>query len=254
MSYCTYVPEAFSPDSDENFSLTVVIHGSDRNNQALRDYFSIYAEETNSIVLAPLFPCGLVDPDDTDNYKYVRYRGMWFDRILMQMVDEVSALYGIAWPSFNLFGFSGGAQFVHRFLLIHPARLNRVVIAAPGTVTLIDESQPWWMGTAGLEEDFSFTLNRNALKRAKIHLCVGSQDTLAVTSAMRGPKDERVAESQGFGGTNRIERFNTLLRNYRENDLTVTAARLEGKGHDCFAACDEAIRFFSQEAGPQPPF
>jgi len=245
VSYCTYVPKAYSNTPKESLGLTVVIHGSDRNSQALRDYFSGYAEETNSIVLAPLFPCGLVDPDDTDNYKYVRFRGIRFDNILMDIVDEVSALYGIDGSNFNLFGFSGGAQFVHRFMLIHPHCLNSVVIAAPGTVTLIDDSKDWWMGTAGLENDFSFTLDRSALERINIHLCVGSEDTAPLTNAMRGPGDERQAESLNFSGANRNERHDALLDNYRANNLNVSSARLAGKGHDCFSACDEAIRFFS---------
>ena len=48
------------------------------------------------------------------------------------------------------FGFSGGAQFAHRFLYIHPGRLRAVSLGAPGLVTMLDETRAWWVGTGGM--------------------------------------------------------------------------------------------------------
>ena len=42
---------------------------------------------------------------------------------------------GIDTRRINLFGFSGGAQFAHRYAMAHPGSVNALVLTAPGWFT-----------------------------------------------------------------------------------------------------------------------
>ncbi|MEJ7757326.1 MAG: hypothetical protein WKF83_14410 [Nocardioidaceae bacterium] len=74
--------------------------------------------------MAPLFPAGIIEPDDIDNYKWLEYHGIRFDKILLAMVDEVAQKYHLDARRFLLHGFSGGGHFAHRFFYLHATRLQ----------------------------------------------------------------------------------------------------------------------------------
>src|SRR5258705_7326295 len=80
-SYCLHVPSAYD-ERGRAPRMLVVIHDSLRNNQALRDAFSAFSEETNTLVVAPLFPADIAASNDLDNYKYLRFRDIRFDELL----------------------------------------------------------------------------------------------------------------------------------------------------------------------------
>jgi pimeloyl-ACP methyl ester carboxylesterase len=88
------------------------------------------------------FPAGIGDPNDLHNYKFIDYQGILFDLVLLAMFEKVAARWHIRTDRFALHGFSGGGQFAHRFLLLHPDRLHGVSIGAPGRVTLPTSERP----------------------------------------------------------------------------------------------------------------
>ena len=142
VSYCLYVPKALRDDPDPStWRLIVAMHGTGRTATTYRDGFAPLAERTRCIVLAPLFPVGLIEPGELSNFKRLKFHDMRFDLLLLSMVDEVTRKYGIDTRRFLLFGFSGGGQFVQRFHCVHPGRLAAVTIGAPGNVTLLDDSR-----------------------------------------------------------------------------------------------------------------
>jgi poly(3-hydroxybutyrate) depolymerase len=132
-SYCLYVPRDI--DTSRPHPLVVSVHGTERAVESYRDGFADLADKHQCVVLAPLFPAGIGDPDDVHNYKTVDYRGIRFDLILLDMVAEVGARWPVTTDRFYLHGFSGGGQFAHRFLYLHPNRLAGISVAAPGSIT-----------------------------------------------------------------------------------------------------------------------
>lgn len=244
-SYCAYVPTSYKPDQKNDHNLIVVIHGSDRNNQTLRDHFAAFAEENNCIILSPLFPCGIEDFDDKDNYKYIAYNELRFDDLLLGLIDDMSLKYKIKWPKFSLFGFSGGAHFAHRFLLLHPERLHSIAIASPGSVTLINDQKNWWVGTADLEQKFGKKINLPHLKSVKIHLSIGLDDlnTNGITHALGSA---HWMEGANDAGTDRVEKLHSLYDNYKSLGLNVSLTTLPKTAHDCNAMSDCAIDFFKK--------
>lgn len=243
-SYCVYVPSTYKANQSNPHKLLTLIHGSDRENQSLRDHFIDFAEDNHCIILAPLFPCGITDPSDTDNYKYIQYKDIRFDQILLAMVEEISAKYRITWPAMDLFGFSGGAHFVHRFLLLHPEKVANVSIASPGSVTLIDSDKDWWVGTGDMEARFGKKTNLPCLRDTNIHLTVGENDT-NTDVITHTPGSQHWMKDANSAGVTRVHRIKTLYENFKSNGLNVSLTIVPSKSHDAAAMCNSAIDFFS---------
>lgn len=105
------------------------------------------------------------------NYKVIRYDGIDYGQILLQMVGFVTREWGgIEDGRFGLSGFSGGAQFAHRFWYLHPDRVASLAVAAPGAVTLLDFDTPWPRGV----QDENVQVER--LKQTPITIVVGDED------------------------------------------------------------------------------
>lgn len=80
-SYCLHLPHAI--DTSRSHPLVVSIHGTERAPESYRDGFASLADKHQCVILAPLFPAGIGDPDDVDNYKTLDYRGIRFDLLLL---------------------------------------------------------------------------------------------------------------------------------------------------------------------------
>ena len=172
-----------------------------------------FAEDQGVVILTPIFPAGLVDPDDLHNFKFIEYEGIRFDRMLLAIVDEVAARFPVAAERFYLHGFSGGGQFTHRFLYLHPEHPRRRVDRRAGRITQLDETLPWWLGTKGFEEKFGQSIDFDALRRVPIQLVVGSEDVETWEIINRGESNWMAGAE--LTGTTRIERLRTLEANYR---------------------------------------
>lgn len=242
-SYCLYVPRRGTPPS----RLVVAIHDTLRNNQSLRDLFADFAEASDSLVLAPLFPAGAGSAEDLDNYKYLRFRDIRFDELVLHMTAEVAARYGVGDARFSLFGFSGGAHFVHRFLYVHPARVAAAVVAAPGSVTLPVDDYPWWAGVADFERIFGRPIDWECLRQVPIHLVVGTDDTNP-GGTVQGRDHPNWVDGAAAAGGNRVERLRSLHAHLQRLGARVTLEELPGVGHEIAPVAQAGIRFLAGSA------
>ena len=240
-SYCLHVPNGWK-ESSRGTRVLVAMHDSLRDNQALRDRFSDYAEDTNTLVLAPLFPAAIAVPDDVDNFKYLRFRDIRFDEVLLAMVDEVASRYRVAAPRFSLFGFSGGAHFAHRMLYAHPSRLETVIAAAPGSVTLPNAEYGWWPGLRDFAEIFGHPVDWSAARQVPVHLIVGAGDT-DPNGIVRSRESPSWREGADAAGGNRVERLRSLHAQLVQRGVPATFEALEGIAHECAPVVEAAIRF-----------
>jgi len=243
-SYCLYVPPGYAKQSSPA-RLLVAVHDTLRNNQALRDLFSEYAERTNTIVVAPLFPADIVVADDLDNYKYLEFGGIRFDRVLIAMVEEVAARYGVDGSRFALFGFSGGAHFAHRFLYVHPGRLEAVVAGAPGSVTLPTDEYPWWPGLANFPAIFGGPVRWDLVREVPIHLVVGAED-VDPRGIVHSEDHPRWIEGANAAGGNRVERLRTLHAHFEKRGAKATFEALPGVSHQVGPIVGAAIGFLDR--------
>ena len=243
LSYCLYVPRDYAKRA-QSARMLVAIHDTLRNNQGLRDLFADYAERANVLVLAPLFPAALSPTPELDHYKYLRDRDFRFDELVVRMAEEVGRCYAIDAARFDVFGFSGGAHFAHRFLYVEPRRIARLFVASPGSVTLPVEDFPWWPGLADFEKIFGRPVAWEDVKRVATRLVVGARDTNpgGIVQSRDHPK---WIEGADAAGTNRVERMRSLHEHLKRRGARVSFEELPDVGHEVAPVVDAAVRFFS---------
>lgn len=233
-SYCVYAPDSLDWSGARRAPLLVVVHGSRRLAQQERDAFRDFADRFGVVVLAPLFPIGVGRPDNTEGYKLVRWDGIEYDRIVLAMIEEAARVYPIDTARFLVHGYSGGGQFSHRFFYLHPERCLAVSVGAPGNVTLLDDSRPWWVGTGGLGKlTGRASVDLAAMRRVPVFLVVGALDT-DPAEVVTAREARHWMEGINDCGTTRIERVDALERSLLRNGIDVRKAIVPGVGHEGF--------------------
>lgn len=243
-SYCLYVPERYQEEGDERHPLVILVHGTDRTAQQYRDSFADFAEAHGCIVLAPLFPCGLIEPDDVDNYKFIKFHDIRFDYVLLAMVDEVAARYRVDAERFLLHGFSGGGHFAHRFFYLHPRRLRAVSVGAPGLVTLLEPERDWWVGVRDLEAQFGVRLDLDAMRAVAVQMVVGAEDTETWEITIPAGSQYWMPGANDAGRT-RIERLAALRASFERHGISVRHDIVAGAGHWGFDVLKPVKAFFA---------
>lgn len=216
-SYSLYVPESWSPETAARHRFLVAMHGTSRGAETARDLYADLAEEIQCLVLAPLFPMAVTDQEEMHNYIWVSYQDIRYDRILFAMLDEASRRYGVPADRFALTGFSGGGQFGHRMLYLHPERLSAISIGAPGMVTLLDDSRDWFTGTRDFESRFGKRLDLPAIRRVPVHIVVGGDDKHPEINVE--PGDPLFAPGINDTGSTRVQRAQALRDSLARHDI-----------------------------------
>lgn len=245
-SYLLYVPERIEGDPAK-YPVAVIQHGTGRTAEVYRDAFAKFAEMHRVVIFASLFPAGIDDPDDLHNFKFMEYHGTRFDLLLLSMLEEAAERVPMDISKFLLHGFSGGGQFTHRFVYFHPDRLLGASIGAPGRVTLIDDTTPWWLGTADLEARFGFAMDeaRTAqIARIPLQLVVGALDQEGWE--INNPGDSNWLPGLEKQGATRIERLRTLQRNWAEHGIESEFELVPGVAHEGDQILEPVQRFFAR--------
>lgn len=240
VSFTLYVPEGFIQAPAE-YSLIVSVHGSGRNAHEYRDAFAEFADAHRCVVLAPLFPVGVLGDGYADGYKNLIEGNCRYDLLLLEMVKDIEEAFDCRFGPFYLFGFSGGGQFAHRFFYLHPDRLAAVSIGAPGAVTRIDDTRRWWFGTQDVAERFGARFEPENLKTVRVQLVVGGNDTEAFVIPKRL---QPLIDSLGNIGRNRVERLGVLQQNYRRAGIDAQLDVIPGVAHEGLKVVSAVQTFF----------
>lgn len=227
-SYCLHLPSALKDDTAA-VRMLVAVHGSNRNAVEYRDALAPFAERNGYVVLAPLFPIDPLGTNEADGYKYLSEGPLRYDQILLGMVAEVEALIRRSFTHFDLFGFSGGGHFAHRFYYLHPRRLSSVTVGAPGGVTLLDDTRDFWVGTRDFVRRFGSAPDIEGMRATPALLLVGENDTQPFVYP---PQASAHAADMEALGRNRLERNETLYRNWLNHGLPASREVLPGIAHE----------------------
>jgi pimeloyl-ACP methyl ester carboxylesterase len=225
------LPRRMAPDAEP----LVAVHGIQRGAEEQARLFADRAAALGRPVIAPLF----------DARRYPRYqRAVARDRAdlgLLGLLDALAA-EGLATRRFALFGFSGGAQFAHRFAWLYPHRITRLAVAAAGWYTFPDNAAfPYGLGPKGRERlDFGANCRANLADflALPIDVIVGSLDNVVDDNTRSGPA---IDAQQGTDRLTRARRWTAALRRAvgaPAHEPTVTLHVLEGCGHT-FRQCIE---------------
>lgn len=167
-AYLLYVPASRNAE----LPLVVSIHGTARNADAHARLLSAYAEIYGVVLLAPHFSAS-----EYGDYQRLgrNGRGRRADLALNRMVAEVCALTGAPPERLHLFGFSGGAQFAHRYAMAYPHRIACAVIANAGWYTFPDPEVSFPQGIRSTRKLPGLRFDAEAFLRVRMTVLVGTE-------------------------------------------------------------------------------
>ncbi|MGB0847925.1 MAG: hypothetical protein ACPGSM_14435 [Thiolinea sp.] len=119
----------------------VLVHGISRNVHQHIQAFSEFARQTGRMLIAPLF-----DEIRCKRYQQVRTKQCRADQMLLAVLQDARRLSGHHFKQVMLYGFSGGAQFGHRFAMLYPGIVSQLAIASAGWYTFPDHQQTFPYG------------------------------------------------------------------------------------------------------------
>jgi pimeloyl-ACP methyl ester carboxylesterase len=242
-SYCTFAPPRTGNEQHPK-ALVVVVHGTGRAFTEYRDAFAEFAKWNDCIVLCPLFPVGPQGDGNRDGFKFLQEANIRYDQILLDMVDEVATKFHSDFAQFALFGYSGGGQFVNRFGLLHPERLWALSIGAPGSVTLLDFQQDWWVGVRNFADQFGKPLNLPALQTLPVHMVVGKAD-METWEITHRPDGKFYMPGANEAGRTRPERLHTLRQSFEAAGVRVHMDVVDNVPHNGLACVGPVQDFFA---------
>lgn len=213
--------------------IIVSVHGISMNAAEHMVRMREVAQAVGAAIVAPCFRKEL----------YPRYQqlqdgrtGTRADLALLDILADVRRRSGIRTRKIHLTGFSGGAQFAHRFAFRHADLVASCVSCAAGWYTFPDPDIAFPLGmAAGTGPD-----GRSAhadWRGVPHHVVVGSRDT-AVEDALN--MTAAVVEVQGVGRRTRARRWVKAMNRGRESLglPLVGLTELRGLTHDFSAAHD----------------
>ncbi len=234
LAYHSLVPD--SAKARGSATLVVAVHGISRNAVEQMAAFTPFAVERGLVLMAPCFDT----PEDGDFQRLGRRgRGRRADLALDEAIRALSEEARVSFTRRLFVGFSGGGQFVHRYLMAHPDRVDAAVVSAAGWYTHPDARQAYPLGLRTGAELSGTRMNPADFLRVPVLVAVGSLDV---------ERDESVRTSTRLDdrqGENRIERARRWVDAMRaagrsrslpaRHELVV----LEGAGHS-FSDCVDA--------------
>lgn len=203
--YYSFIPQTIRPGSVP----LVLVHGISRNASEIILRFSDLADQLGVPLIAPLFEKRafgmyqqVVDPK----------RGTAADQALFDILRHAQGMWGIETERFDLLGFSGGAQFAHRFALLHPNSVRSCVPVSAGWYTWPDHELNWPMGLAGPPQAEK---SRSSIAMPAYHIVVGQRDT-ANDAALR--RSVEIDQRQGDNRLERAKRWHRAMQDAGLND------------------------------------
>jgi hypothetical protein len=215
-----------------NSSLLVVVHGygARKNNakgrQAVRRFANYWGQQTvdkNWIVMAPHFD----EKRFNKNYQRLNIIGLRSDERLNQLIWSSSQLLApIKIKKRLLLGFSGGGQFVHRYLAFNENMISGAVAGAPGWFMWpeLTHDYPLGFGQSNAPEIGRERLHR--LCQQNLLILVGDKD--AKQGAFRKSyRHTDLCELQGNGRLERATNWFQALKKVAEDEKIEMRVRFQ---------------------------
>lgn len=228
LEYLAYWPERAREDAP----LLVAVHGYTRNAAEQAEQFAPLCEAAGIVLAAPHF-----DASRFPDYQRLGRRGARADLALDAMLAELRQSLGLLLGRVALFGYSGGGQFVHRYLMAHPSRVTSAVVAAPGWYTFPGREHAYPYGTRGARKRVGARMRTESFLRVPVLVAVGELDDDEHSENLR-----HTALLDAQQGITRLERAARWVRAMQDAAAAlglparVELATLPGAGHslaDC---------------------
>lgn len=235
------IPDAWivGPDSRDAGAPVVAVHGINRGAEEMASLLLSRARAIGRTVVVPHF-----DTTHWPRYQRAACRNR-SDWALLRLMQALRSEGQIGAGAFDLSGFSGGAQFAHRFAWLYPSLVGSLCLTAPGWWTFPDSavSWPYGIGAAPRDKGTSFQMQAN-LRRfldRQIIVCVGSDDVQRDGNLRQG---QAIDTQQGPNRYGRARRWSTDMDSAaRSHGISpaISLKVLQGCGHS-FVDCVETGR------------
>lgn len=216
----------------------IALHGISRNADAIYTAFAASAMDTGRILIVPRF-------SRTQWPVFQRIGRARPDKAILGLISMLRNNGTTEAESFELFGFSGGAQLAHRFALLHPNLVSGLHLASAGWYCLPDTalSYPAGLGQPARSrqscENDLLAKMRSQLPdylRLPLNVYVGTADTTQDSTlrskprlnAVQGP--HRLARARSY-----VAHFNEAAEAFGINS-NAQLILLDGCSHD-FSRC-----------------
>ena len=241
-----HVPPSYAASSRVVFAL----HGGSRDAEGVRNNMIQKSIDYNFILIAPKFSSSNFSLGDGYNLGNVYVDGdnpstdtlndenEWSFSIIEPLFDSVKSSLSIESEKYNLFGFSAGAQFVHRFIQFMPdARFNKVVAGAAGWYTVPNNSIPF---PYGYQNSILISTNLNDLLSSDLHIQVGALDNNPNSAGLR---HNEYADAQGLNRVTRAVNFFESGQNIADSNnynFNWSLHIIQGAGHNLIPNAENA--------------
>lgn len=222
LDYFVYIPKSVRPDSP----VVAAIHGLRRS--AAQQIFQLkaQAERCGMILFAPLF--------SRDQFRHFQTlapnaTGMTPEAAFEIALDDCCTRLELDEPRLLLFGFSGGAQFAHRYALVANRPIERIALMAPGWFTMPDHELPFPFGLGYSQELGKRELNLRRALQIPTLLMVGERDTKRTSSLNQDPI---IDEHQGENRLERCQRWIAAMQAQPGSDAIEELMLIKSGGHN----------------------
>lgn len=226
--------------------LLIAAHGSDRDLRGLLHGLDLGGEVS---LLLPYFPERVDGEDVADDYKFLRGGSADYLALMDAILGDALRHLGQAPRALWLFGFSGGAQFAQRYALVRAGRLDGLILAAPGGVTLLREDVAWWPGLKGAEAALGAAPDLAGLARLPTAILIGAEDR-AAGLVSRAPGTRFGSADADLAGRTRQDKARSLRADLAAHGTPVTYTEISGVGHKlapCAGAAAQILRGWLDE-------
>lgn len=195
---------AIPNELDTDRAPLVAVHGIRRGAKMQAQLFGACAAKVGQLVIAPLF-----DEEQWPLYQQVVRKGR-ADLALLRLMGELRLSGMWQTEKFELSGFSGGAQFAHRFAMLYPHLIRTLSVTSAGWYTFPDsEAFPYGLGArSGRKDDWGPQMKSrlHEFLRIPLNIAVGALDGDWDSNTRSG------VEIDQQQGTNRIDRAHRWRR------------------------------------------
>lgn len=199
------------PDADiTTMPILFVLHGAGRNAVEYRNAWIEEAETKEFIVVTPKFssfdfPGGdaynlgnVFEDGDNPSASTLNPEQDWTYSIIESLFDDVKSQLGNLSGTYNVFGFSAGGQFAHRFLMFKPnSRVNKVISSASGWYTVPDGNI-----------EFPYGIDNSPIENTPSSVYFSKQMTIQIGTLDNDPNASALRRNPTVDqqGTNRYDR------------------------------------------------
>jgi len=167
--YYIYVPKTIS----ERPTILVSVHGITRNAIEHSTRFVEHFDLSDTVLVVPLFT-----KERFKHFQILREdaAGLRPSDALNLILEDIETKYGFETKKITLNGYSGGGQFAHRYAMLYPERIQKLILMAPDWYTFPNAEMAYPEGLATSGEFENLQLYPKGLLSFPIEVLVGERD------------------------------------------------------------------------------